>query len=142
MDMVEDLLEGRETEGGSDLNRRINSAMELEPVMAKLAGLEALVSRQPVGECLNALVEMRTFTAKQGSLDRIERLVGAGGVTREEVGTGETTGHTGEAISSPGKLERKINTVLEFLKKEEKTLDMFMKNSMSVNVIELRISLS
>ena len=131
MDMVEDLLEGRETEGGSDLSRRINSAMELEPVMAKLAGLEALVSRQPVGECLNALVEMRTFTAKQGSLDRIERLVGAGGVTREEVGAGETTGHAGEAIASPGKLERKINTVLEFLKKEEKTLDMFMKNSMS-----------
>ena len=122
-DMVEDLVEARNERGPGSLDRRINNSMELEGVMSKIGIVEGMIGRQQssVGECLNALVEMRTFTAKQGSLDRIERLL----VQREEAPLG---GAPGEDNS---RLDRKITTVLEFLKKEEKTLDMLQKNSMS-----------
>eukprot|EP00090_Calanus_glacialis_P004110 TRINITY_DN13042_c0_g1_i1.p1 TRINITY_DN13042_c0_g1~~TRINITY_DN13042_c0_g1_i1.p1 ORF type:complete len:1677 (-),score=602.43 TRINITY_DN13042_c0_g1_i1:383-5413(-) len=123
MDMVEDLVEARNERAPGSLDRRINSSMELEGVMNKFGVVEGLISRQQstVGECLNALVEMRTFTAKQGTLDRIERLL----VQRDEA---PLSGVPGE---DTGRLDRKITTALEFLKKEEKTLEMFMKNSMS-----------
>lgn len=123
MDMVQDLHEIREERGPGSLDRRINSSMELEGVMNKLGVVEGLIGRQQnsVGECLNALVEMRTFTAKQGSLDRIERLLSQ----RDDA---PLSGVPGE---DAGRLDRRITTVLEFLKKEEKTLEMFMKNSTS-----------
>merc|ERR1712240_506504 len=97
MDMVEDLVEARNDRGPGSLDRRINNSMELEGVMSKIGIVEGMIGRQQssVSECRNALVEMRTFIAKQGKLDRI------------------------------------LTTVLEFLKKEEKTLDMLLKNSMS-----------
>eukprot|EP00092_Neocalanus_flemingeri_P017244 GFUD01018647.1.p1 GENE.GFUD01018647.1~~GFUD01018647.1.p1 ORF type:complete len:1673 (+),score=562.04 GFUD01018647.1:126-5144(+) len=123
MDMVEDLVEATHERGPGSLDRRINSNMELEGVMNKLGVVEGLIGRQQntVGECLNALVEMRTFTAKQGSLDRIERLL----ATRDEAPLSGASGEDG------GRLDRKVTTALEFLKKEEKTLEMFMKNSTS-----------
>jgi len=123
MEMVEDLVESRNERAPGSLDRRINSSMELEGVMNKIGVVEGMIGRQQssVGECLNALVEMRTFTAKQGSLDRIERIL----VQRDEA---PLSGVSGE---DTGRLDRKITTALEFLKKEEKTLEMFMKNSMS-----------
>merc|ERR1719318_1140984 len=123
MDMVEDLVEASSERAPGSLDRRINSTMELEGVMNKFGVVEGLISRQQstVGECLNALVEMRTFTAKQGTLDRIERLL----VQRDEAPMSAVPGE------DSGRLDRKITTALEFLKKEEKTLEMFMKNSMS-----------
>jgi len=123
MDMVEDLVEARNDRGPGSLDRRINNSMELEGVMSKIGIVEGMIGRQQssVSECRNALVEMRTFIAKQGSLDRIERLL----VQRDEV---PLSGSSGE---ESGKLDRKLTTVLEFLKKEEKTLDMLQKNSMS-----------
>jgi len=120
-DMVEDLVEARNERGPGSLDRRINSSMELEGVMNKLATVEGLIGRtqNTAGECLNALVEMRTFTAKQPSLDRVERLLSQ----RDEI---PLSGVPGE---DNGRLDKKLSTALEFLKKEEKTLEMFRKNS-------------
>merc|ERR1719445_6389 len=61
---------------------------------------------------------MRTFTAKQTSLDKIERLIKSE-YRGDEDGEGQ------------GKVDRHLGRILDFLKKEEKTLDMLMKNSMS-----------
>merc|ERR1719150_2638445 len=79
---------------------------------------EALLVQQGlVKQNANSMAEMRTFTAKQTSLDKLKRLV------RTEKGDEDGEGQ--------GKVDRHLSRILEFLKKEEKTLDMLMKNSMS-----------
>ena len=124
-DAFEDYVEDRRSDRGpGSLDRRINSAIEMEPVINKLGSIESGISRHQttVGDCLNALVEMRTFTAKQASLDKIERMLGQ----KESSGELPFGGSDGENL---GRLERRINTQLDFLKKQEKSLERFMKNS-------------
>ena len=125
-DAFEDYVEDRRNDRGpGSLDRRINSAIELEPVINKLGSIESGISRHQttVGDCLNALVEMRTFTAKQASLDKIERMLG-----QKEPSELPFSGSDGDR-ENLGRLERRLNTQLDFLKKQEKSMERFMKNS-------------
>ena len=64
-----------------------------------------LVQQGLVKQNANAMAEMRTFTAKQTSLDKLERLL----LNKQEDEEGQ------------GRVDRHLSRVLEFLKKEETT---------------------
>ena len=117
--MVEDLKEDMGTERGSgSLDRRINSAIEMEGYVQKLAQMEnSIVMRQ--NDCLNALAELRTYTAKQSSVDQILK-------QKEDLPLG--SGGDGADI---GRIERRLNTQLDFMKKQEKSIERLIKNSES-----------
>ena len=113
-DLKEDLGSGR---GPGSLDRRINSAMEMEGLAHQLTQMEnSFALRQ--NDCLNALAELRTYTAKQSSVDQMLK-------AREEIplSSGEGT--------DTGRIERRLNTQLEFMKKQEKAMERLMKNSES-----------
>ena len=120
MDMVEDLKEGGMGKGGmQSMESGIKASLAEDGVICLLEKIEEalLVQQGLVKQNANSMAEMRTFTAKQTSLDKLERLIRTD--NREEDGEGQ------------GKVDRHLTRILEFLKKEEKTLDMLMKNSMS-----------
>ena len=119
MDMVEDLKEGGLGKGGMSMESGIKASLAEDGVIGMLEKIEEalLVQQGLVKQNANSMAEMRTFTAKQTSLDKLERLI------RTEKGDEDGEGQ--------GKVDRHLSRILEFLKKEEKTLDMLMKNSMS-----------
>ena len=125
-DKIEDIVEEKKNDRGlSSLDRRINNQIENEGVTNRLITIE-----RNVQECVNALVEMRTFSAKQSSVDKIEKLLSQ---QREdltfgstpEAGSGDATA-TNENIS---RVMRRVETLLEFAKKQEKSMAAFMKNA-------------
>ena len=121
MDMVEDLKEGGMGKGGvQSMESGIKASLAEEGVISLLEKIEEdlLFQQGLVKQNTNALADMRTFTAKQTSLDKIERLIKSE-YRGDEDGEGQ------------GKVDRHLGRILDFLKKEEKTLDMLMKNSMS-----------
>ena len=120
MDMVEDLKEGGMGKSGmQSMESGIKASLAEDGVICLLEKIEEalLVQQGLVKQNANSMAEMRTFTAKQTSLDKLERLIRT--ENREEDGEGQ------------GKVDRHLGRILEFLKKEEKTLDLLMKNSMS-----------
>ena len=116
------MVSGNDPRGPGSLDRRINSAIELEGVTAQLGTIESCINRQQTGitDCLNALIELRSYSAKQASVDKIERMLGH---------NKEDLSFSGDSHGGQERLEKRLNTILEFLKKEEKTLATMMKNS-------------
>ena len=116
MDMVEDMKEAR-GEGGGSMDSKIKASLAEDSVQGKLDMIEetVLMMQQQVKQSHNAMAELRTFAAKQTSLDKIERLL----LNKDENEEGQS------------RVNRHLDRVLEFLKKNEKTLDMLMKNSAS-----------
>ena len=116
--MVEDLKEDMGSERGpGSLDRRINSAMEMEGFAHQLTQMENSIALRQ-NDCLNALAELRTYTAKQSSVDQILK-------AREEIPLG-----SGEAADT-GRIERRLNNQLDFMKKQERAIERLMKNSES-----------
>lgn len=116
--MVEDLKEEMGADRGpGSLDRRINSAIEMEGVVHKLTQMENSIAMRQ-NDCLNALVELRTYTAKQSSVDQILK-------QKEDIPLGSGDG------ADNGRIERRLYTQLEFMKKQEKSIERLIKNSES-----------
>ena len=116
--MVEDLKEDLSSERvPGSLDRRINSAIEMEGVVQKLTQMENTIAMRQK-DCLNALVELRTYTAKQSSVDQILK-------QKEDLPLGSGEG------ADIGRIERRLNTQLDFMKKQEKSIERLIKNSES-----------
>ena len=77
MDMVEDLKEGGLGKGGMSMESGIKASLAEDGVIGMLEKIEEalLVQQGLVKQNANSMAEMRTFTAKQTSLDKLERLI-------------------------------------------------------------------
>ena len=119
---IEDIVEAQPVKKDPRLDRHF----ENEGIIVKMGMLEENITRLQgnVQECVNALIEMRTFSAKQSTVDKIEKTLNQ---QREDSVFGSD--FSGSASENVGRVLRRVETLLEFSKKQEKSIAAFMKNA-------------
>ena len=97
-----------------------------DSVIVKMGILEENITKLQgnVQDCVNALIEMRTFSAKQSTVDKIEKTLNQ---QREDSVFGSDL--SGSASENVGRVLRRVETLLDFSRKQEKSMAAFMKNA-------------
>ena len=126
---IEDIAEAQPVINNKPVDPRLERDRhhyDNDSVIIKMGMLEENITRLQgnVQECVNALIEMRTFSAKQSTVDKIEKTLNQ---QREDSVFGSDL--SGSASENLGRVLRRVETLLDFSKKQEKSMAAFMKNA-------------
>jgi len=126
---IEDIAEAQPVINNKPVDPRLERDRhhyDNDSVIIKMGMLEENITRLQgnVQECVNALIEMRTFSAKQSTVDKIEKTLNQ---QREDSVFGSDL--SGSSSENLGRVLRRVETLLDFSKKQEKSMAAFMKNA-------------